>query len=169
MLEIFIGPMLMVGFFVSQLNTSRKIVIQTEFNKLKGLLSLIIAIAVLVIFWTNDFIYLIMLFILALLILLYGFLPEGLTPEGVARFGVIAGSYDRYEKVEIDCPNQKNISVTFYLKANRGIRKKGNRNRPSFSFKFPEQVTEDDIIYFFEEAEIQTDIVNKLNGLQLNA
>lgn len=169
MFDNYMGPLLIVIFIVLQWKNSRKIVIRTQFSKLKGLLSLIIATGVLVMFWTDDLIFLTILFSLALLIILYGFLPEGLTPEGIARFGVLEGSYEKYEKVEIECLNKKNIYVSFYPKGNERRRKKGYRSGPSFTFRFPEQVTEDTIIDFLEEAGIQGDIVSKLTELQFNA
>lgn len=101
MLDNFLGPILIVIFITLQVMNSRNIVIKTQFSKIKAILSLLISIGVIVMFWTNEFKFLTILFSVSILIITYGLLPEGLTKEGVARFGILDGSYSKYEKIEI--------------------------------------------------------------------
>lgn len=169
MLDNYLGPILIIVFIVLQVLNSRKIVIKTQFSKIKAGMSLLISIGAIVMFWTDDFIFLTILFSLAILIIMYGFLPEGLSKEGIARFGVLEGSYDKYEQIEILSLNKKNIYVSFYTKGSEQRRKKGYKSGASFTFRFPKEVKEEDIIEFFEELGIESKINRNITELQFNA
>lgn len=169
MLDNFLGPLLIVIFIILQVMNSRNIIIKTQFSKIKAILSLLISIGVIVMFWTNEFKFLTILFSVSILIITYGLLPEGLTKDGVARFGILDGSYSKYEKIEMFSLNNKNIFLSFYSKGSESRRKRGYRSGASFTFRFPENVSEDNIISFFKEIGV-SDIVEIHNErLQLKA
>ena len=127
-----------------QLNDIKKIQIKARTNYVRMIMSITISIASVIIFWPDNLPRQIELVAISGLILFFGFIPEGLGRKQLIKVGTLDGSYEKYQKIEIESDDKKGkfSRITFFVRKNNSIFLvvKGNKNK---IFKYMEEMLPD--------------------------
>lgn len=125
---IMISVFLML-LLVLQLKEQREIKIKAAFSWVRAILTVVLAVALLVIFWQDQLANQLKLGAFAIMIVSFGFLREGLGSDHLIKLGVLAGEYTQYVHIQLEESNEQTF-VTFYKKYNN-----------HFSILFPEKIS----------------------------
>ncbi|WP_257204792.1 hypothetical protein, partial [Enterococcus faecium] len=96
MITVFLGLLIIL-----QIIDQKKIIVFAQSSPVRKSLSILLTVAILLIFWPEHLTDQIKLVAFASVILINGFLKEGLAKDSVVRFGVLNGNFNRYPQVQV--------------------------------------------------------------------
>ena len=97
MITVFLGLLIIL-----QIIDQKKIIVFAQSSPVRKSLSILLTVAILLIFWPEHLTDQIKLVAFASVILINGFLKEGLAKDSVVRFGVLNGNFNRYPQVQVE-------------------------------------------------------------------
>ncbi|MHC5373766.1 hypothetical protein ACYSNU_08170 [Enterococcus sp. LJL120] len=118
MAEAIVIVLFLLVLLIMEIREQRQIIIKAQKNRIKLVLSLVLSIGILAVFWPNDLANQIKLLAFVILILSVGFLKEGLANNHIVRLGVLNGQFEIYDKIEIEELAADRTFITFYHKKN---------------------------------------------------
>jgi hypothetical protein len=140
MITVFLGLLIIL-----QIIDQKKIIVFAQSSPVRKSLSILLTVAILLIFWPEHLTDQIKLVAFASVILINGFLKEGLAKDSVVRFGVLNGNFNRYPQVQVEKLGDDKSFISFYKSKNN-----------SFSMIFDKDQTE--MMDVFQKLDIHSKI-----------
>lgn len=127
-----------------QIIDQKKIIVFAQSSPVRKSLSILLTVAILLIFWPEHLTDQIKLVAFASVILINGF-EGGSSKDSVVRFGVLNGNFNRYPQVQVEKLGDDKSFISFYKSKNN-----------SFSMIFDKDQTE--MMDVFQELDIHSKI-----------
>lgn len=118
MAETIVIGIFLILLIILQIKERREIIIYAKTSRIKRLLAVVLAIALLVIFWPESLVLQLRLVIVALMIVSVAFIKEGLSKKQLIKIGLLNGELSKFQLIQIEKQGSNNSFVTFYKNKN---------------------------------------------------
>lgn len=136
----------LVVLIILQVREQKKITLAAKSSWIKKSISVVLAITLLIIFWTNNLADQIKLIAFATLIFTFGFMKEGFSEDHLIKLGVLTSDFHEFKKIQIEELSNQAQFVSFY---------KNKNNRLSLVFNSSQA----EIVSYFEQMNLQDRLV----------
>lgn len=146
MVEAVVIAIFLLVLIILQVREQRKIRLAAKSSWIKKSISVILSIALLFIFWSNNPADQIKLIAFATLIFTFGFMEEGFSEDHLIKLGVLTSDFHEFKKIQIEELSNQAQFVSFY---------KTKNNRLTLIFNSSEA----EIVSYFEQLNLQDRLV----------
>lgn len=142
MAEAVIITIFLALLIVLQVRDQKKIKLVAKSSWIKKIISVVLSITLITVFWSNNLVDQIRLIAFAILIFMFGFIKEGMSEDRLIKLGVLTSDFHAFKKIQIEALSNHTQFVSFY---------KSKNSRLSLVF----ETSTEELISYFEEMNLK--------------